>query len=127
MESVVSLWLSSLCGHVSNLIAVQSRKPRKIKTISMDTDVATHKATMAAKMLNTVMMVDTVREEEGVIVEAEETAVGEAEEATEQQCSVSSFQHQAALEENFGLRSKRTQGGKTLSLFDGSTGRFLDY
>ena len=94
---------------------------------------------MAAKMLNTVMMVDTVREEAGVIVEAEETAVGEAEEtavgeaaegeeeATEQQCSVSSFQHQAALEENFGLRSKRTQGGKTLSLFDGSTGRFLDY
>ena len=86
---------------------------------------------MAAKMLNTVMMVDTVREEAGVIVEAEETAVGEAaegeEEATEQQCSVSSFQHQAALEENFGLRSKRTQGGKTLSLFDGTTGRFLDY
>ena len=50
-------------------------------------------ATMVAKMLNTVTMVDTVREEEatlveviageeeeGVIVEAEETAVGEAEE-----------------------------------------------
>ena len=35
---------------------------------------------MAAKMLNTVMMVDTVREEAGVIVEAEETVVGEAEE-----------------------------------------------
>ena len=92
-------------------------------------------------MLNTVLMVDTVREkeevilaevtageEEGVIVEAEETAVGEAEEtaaeveaeeveeATEQQCSVSSFQHQAALKENFGLRSNRIQGGKTLSL-----------
>ena len=58
---------------------------------------------MAAKMLNTVMMVDTVREEAGVIVEAEETAVGEAEEtaegaivaeemeeATEQQCISSS-------------------------------------
>ena len=49
-------------------------------------------ATMVAKMLNTVTMVDTVREEEatlveviageeeGVIVEAEETAVGETEE-----------------------------------------------
>ena len=116
---------------------------------------------MATKMLNTVMMVDTVREEEkvimvevmageeeGVIVEeeeetaveeAEEGAVGEAEEtavvvvegeeeATEQQCSVSSFQQQAALKENFGLRSKKTQGGKTVSLYDGSaTGRFLDY
>ena len=89
----------------------------------MDTDVATHKATMAAKMLNAVMMVDTVREEEGVIVEAEETAEGaivaeEMEEATEQQCkcSVSYFQHQAALKENVGLRSKRTQGGKTLPL-----------
>ena len=40
-------------------------------------------ATMAAKMLNTVMMVDTVREEAGVIVEAEETAVGEAEDTAE--------------------------------------------
>ena len=52
---------------------------------------------MATKMLNTVMMVDTVREEEkvimvevmageeeGVIVEAEETAVGEAEETAEE-------------------------------------------